>query len=77
MKETHEWAVQIMEKLLECASTDEYDNSAGSQPETEQDDITRALIEENEEKGQKDQKADGTCLSPSLSSVLLQLIFFT
>ena len=35
------------------------------------------LIEGNEEKGQKDQKADGTCLSPSLSSVLLQLIFLT
>ena len=75
MKEKHEWAVQIMEKLLECASTYEYDYSTGSQPETEQD-IIRALIE-GEDKGQKDQKADGTCLSPSFSSVLLQLIFLT
>lgn len=71
MKEKHIWSAQIMKELLHCASPYEYDYSAGSQPElqnkTNKEDLTAALIEENEQKGQKDQKIDGGCPSPSLS----------
>ncbi|KAL6338234.1 hypothetical protein AAG906_018493 [Vitis piasezkii] len=62
MKEKHMWCAQIMKELLHCASPYEYDYSAGSQPElqnkTNKEDLTVALFEENEQKGQKDQKID-------------------